>query len=136
MDWGKYTPDTVRTGKDKNGNRLILQFSKDYKKRMGQDLDIGCPKCFRNDFQKYLKKEDMPDKKTEWKIKPMYEGVSLGFGSKVILSSSNITDELAEKFAREHKKGIGLFYSYPGDFAMEKPKPKRKPRKKTKASNE
>ena len=73
---------------------------------------------------------------SEWKIKPMYEGISLGFGSKVILSSTNITDKIAEKFAREHKKGLGLFSSYPKDFTLEKPKPKRKPRKKSKASDE
>jgi hypothetical protein len=121
MDWGSIHPNRIRSGVDSQGRRLILQFAVDFEKKLGYKLDISCPKCFQNDYDKYLKSTIMPDKKkSAWKLKPMYEGVSLGFGSKVIISSANLTDELAEKFAKEHRKGLGLFSQYPKDYGSKK----------------
>lgn len=127
-DWSIYNADTVLNGKDKDGNRLVLEFSKDFRERMGYNLDISCPKCFRNDFDKFLNKNNMSTKnKSSFKLKPMYNGIALGFGSKVFLSDDNITDELAEKFVKEHPKGLGLFSEYP--------QPKKEAEKKVNKKN-
>ena len=63
----------------------------------------------------------MPEnKKCSFKLKPMYDGLSLGFGSKIFISSANINDAIATKFANEHPKGLGLFSEYPKDFGKKK----------------
>tara|TARA_R110002167_G_scaffold81296_3_gene222682 strand:+ start:29 stop:433 length:405 start_codon:yes stop_codon:yes gene_type:complete len=126
MNWNKYSPDTILTGRNKEGVRLIIEFGKDFKNKMGYDLDIGCIKCFRNDFQKFLNRGTMAERKSAYKLKPMYNGLSLGFGSKVYISDQNITDELAERFVKEHPKGLSLFSEYPKQEEPKADKPKQK----------
>ena len=111
-NWGKYKAEEVLTETDKNGNRLISAFAKDYKTVFNQDI---CPTCkdFKEKFQKYLKKiQDMSnsDKKNSgFVLKKMYENIPLKFGSAIYVNNQNLTDDYAKELISSHPRGEELF---------------------------
>ncbi len=111
-NWGKYKAEEVLTETDKNGNRLISAFAKDYKTVFNQDI---CPACkdFKEKFQKYLKKiQDMSNsnkKNSGFVLKKMYENIPLKFGSAIYVNNQNLTDDYAKELINNHPRGKDLF---------------------------
>lgn len=118
MDWKKYIgkPDVVLNGKTPDGTRLVLLFAEDYKKRMGKDLDISCPKCFRNDFNNFINTNIITMSKTKsgFKVKKKYEGLTHPC-SKNVLSTKAVEKDasIALEFYVEHPGGKSLFDETP-----------------------
>ena len=127
MEWENISLNEIKTGSDGNGNRLISLFAREYVKLMNTDPCFNCP-GLQDRYIKFLNKRKAMEnvKNSGFKLKPMYEGVSLGFGSNQTLSAANLSDENALKFAKEHPKGVGLFEKVPEGFDVENFKPSNK----------
>ncbi len=116
LDWTKYKAEEVKTGTDKNGNRLISAFARDYKNTFNQDL---CPSCkdFKEKFLRLIKEikrmKNTDTKKSGYLLKKMYENIPLKFGSSIYVNNSNITDEYALELINNHPRGSELFEMTP-----------------------
>lgn len=121
IDWSVFDAETVFRGKSPEGTPYLLQFLRDYKRIVNpaEAPVASCKKC----VQKYLnqlinfKKMDIKISKN-WKLKAKYEGITL-FGTGIILTNSNITDELAERFYKEHPAKENLFDLMPEELPSE-----------------
>ncbi len=116
MNWLAIDKVSIFSGKDENGNRYLSQFLQDYKQVFDRDeINAGCPKCLENYYQKFTKHlSRMGQKETSnYRLKAKYNGISLGFGSNVIISNRNITDELGAQLLEKHPAGKQLFEKYP-----------------------
>lgn len=114
-DWTKHTAKEVLIDSDKDGNRLISLFAKDYKEVMRTDI---CPSCndFEAKFKNFLLKTDTM-KKAETKnsgfvLKSQFENITL-HGSAVYFNNENLTDAMAIELIENHPKGKGLFSVVP-----------------------
>lgn len=126
MNWEKYSLHQIKTESDGAGTRLISLFARDYAKLMNADPCLSCP-GLQQRFNKFItKRNTMKDiQNSGFKLKPMYEGISLGFGSQKTLSSANLSDEVAVEFIKKHPKGVGLFSKLPEGFDAEKAEVKK-----------
>lgn len=106
MDWSKYNAEQVRT-KSVGGVRLALLFAQDYEKKFNQSVCISCSSNFAADFKKYVM-SDLPKQEALYRLKPMYDGISLGFNKGRVFNVT-ITEKQAIELAKNHPKGKGLF---------------------------
>lgn len=122
MNWTEYInkPDVVLNGKTEDGTRLVLLFAEDYKKKMGHDLDISCPKCFRRDFNKFINtKSIMMSKKSGFEVKKKYEGLTHPCSKNVLSTKAiELNNSVAIEFYVEHPLGKKLFQKVPGNVKM------------------
>ena len=103
---------TIFTGKDKDGNRYLTQFIRDYRALSGNtDINIGCNKCLNTYYDNFIKiiKSMSNTKTTKARIKPKYEGIQLKFGSKIFVTNKTLTDEQAVYLLKNHPHGEKLF---------------------------
>ena len=113
MEWHRLAPSFIRSGKDDSGERLILGFAKEFERKMGRRLNIGCPSCFLSDFHQYSNHFNS-DTMANYKVQPRYEGLTKRIDGKIeVLSNVGLTDELAEKFVKNHPRGLDLFQKFP-----------------------
>lgn len=112
IDWKNYKADEVKSGFDENGNRLFSLFAQDYQKVFSSEI---CPTCndFPAKFQNFLNKTIMSNTESKFKLKKMYDGIPLEFGSNIHVTNANLTDELALLLANKHPRGLELFEVYP-----------------------
>ena len=110
MKWSNYTWEQVRTGKDENGSRLISQFAKEYKERTGNSICVTCPSS-KQKFNEFKKQKKMS--KSKYVLKAKYNGIPLKFGSNVLVTNSNMTDEYGKQLLKNHPRGKELFESIP-----------------------
>lgn len=116
MNWLNIDKVVIFTGKDENGNRYLSQFLRDYKEAFGkEEINAGCPKCLDSYYTKFTKHLSKMGEKinSTYRLKAKYNGISLGFGSNVIVSNRNITDDLAEQLLKNHPRGKELFETMP-----------------------
>lgn len=112
-EWQNYDAEQVRT-QNENGVRLALSFAKDYKEYFNQELScINCKSGFKESFQNYIKAMGLEPKKSEYQLKPKYDGISLGFGKKGRVFNKSITKKDAEYLLKNHPSGENLFDSLP-----------------------
>lgn len=114
MNWISLDKVTIFTGKDKDGNRYLTQFVRDYKKVFGNErIEIGCDKCINtlyNNFIKYLNNmKTSKNTKTKAVLKKKYQGIQLCFGSKFFITNANMTQEQAVYLVTKHPHGKKLF---------------------------
>jgi len=110
QQYHNFDADFVRTA-TVNGRRLALDFAIDFKEKFNREVCISCANQFKQDFQKYL--SSMENKKYNYKLKPKYNNIPLGFGKRGRLSNENMNDKDAEMLMRTHPKGKELFEIYP-----------------------
>lgn len=119
-DWLTIDKKTIFEGKDKNGNRYLTEFLKDYKEKYNpQEINAGCSRCLNDYYKKIIKfysamaKQETKKAKAKSKfvLKPMFNGIPLKFGSRTLVSNSNLTDELAKELIKNHPRGEALFSS-------------------------
>src|SRR5690625_4628739 len=112
-DWSKIDRVTVFKGFDENGNRYLTEFLKDYHTLYGGSPNAGCGKCLNSYYDKMITKKNTTMSK--YRLKKKYDGISLGFGSNVIVSNRNMTDEKAKQLIATHPRGKELFDKLPED---------------------
>jgi hypothetical protein len=110
IDWRKYDANFVRT-QTVDGQRLVLIFANDFKNKFNREICVTCESNFKADFEKYI--NNMETKKSEYKLKAKYDGISLGFGKKGRLSNDNMNDNDARYLIKNHPRGEELFESLP-----------------------
>ena len=113
--WKEYTANDVLRQTDKNANRLLSSFARDYKKVFNRDI---CPSCkdFNQKFQEFLNHtKTMSQKKNNsgYVLKKMYENIPLAFGSNIYVNNQNLTDAYAKKLLKNHPRGEELFSAIP-----------------------
>jgi len=117
-DWRKLDKVTVFTGKDKNGNRYLSQFLRDYKKTFNViEINAGCERCLNEYYSKLiLKLNTMSDNKKQdcdFKLKLKYQGIPKSPGSRELITNSNITNEIGNYLLNNHPRGEMLFDKMP-----------------------
>lgn len=136
----------IISGKADDGTRLLELFLQDYTKLFKAKVNPNCPKCLKNYHTKYkLKLHDM-ENECDYRLKKMFSGVPLKFGSNIFLTNKSLTNELAEEYIKIRKakkpsfKASDVFDKYPAEsievkepvtVTPKKPRKKRKPRKKS-----
>lgn len=121
-NWLNISAETAKTGVNPDsGQRYLIEYAEDYKIVMGAALK--CSSCnFTSNYAQFIerfKTTDMaastpqPKTKSGFKLKAKYEGLSLGIGSQVHISSKVITDKLAVQFLVEHPAGEKIFEVVP-----------------------
>lgn len=119
MNWLELDKETIFKGKDGNGNRYLSQFLSDYQKQFNPDhINAGCKRCLDDYYTKFVKhltmsKNETKSKNSGYILKPKYEGIPMKFGSRKLVYSHNITDEIAEEMIKSHPKGKELFQNIP-----------------------
>ena len=120
IDWLQYTPDQIKNEANEQGVRLLSLFSSDYKAVTGKTLCASCRGLREKINEYHQKKIEMDTKeKCDYKLKKMYEGIPLEFGSQVHVSNRNLTNKLAKQLIAKHPKGVALFEVFP-EAAAEK----------------
>lgn len=103
-----------------------------YSVKSGISLEKLCLNC-KNKLKVYYYYLIKTNTMSEYRLKPMYNGLALKPGSNVIINQASMTDMLAERFIKEHPKGEDLFDYIPKKEVEDKPKRGRK--KKVDESN-
>lgn len=100
----------------------MLLFINDYQAATGHRI---CPSCggFREKYETFKTKTMSTTSK--YRIKPMYNGIQLEFGSSVHVFNQTITDAQAEALLKKHPLGKGLFEVLPDEAPIMEPKPKK-----------
>jgi len=119
-DWLSIQKETIFTGKDEKGNRYLSRFLSDYKKAFNlEDINAGCKKCLDEYYKKMTKhlremsKSNKNPQNSGYVLKAKYNGIPLKFGSPILVTNANITDEMAKDLLKNHKKGEDLFEKIP-----------------------
>lgn len=119
MNWLKINKETIFSGKDENGNRYLSQFLADYEKTFHPDeINAGCKRCLDDYYKKFIKhlsmsKKDTNSENSGYILKKKYEGIPMHFGSRKLVYSHTLTDEIAEEMLKKHPKGKELFHNIP-----------------------
>ncbi len=99
MSWKGYSLKQIVSGKSANGSLLLEGFLKDYSKLAGvklSNLQPSCPKCLNTYFNEYTLKNKIMNSNCDYKLHKKYNGIPLDFGSQVLVTNANITNEYAE----------------------------------------
>lgn len=115
-DWGEYSKDNILKGTDENGDRLVLEFAKDYKKLTGGDFCISCTRSIGFQLNKFLMYYGMKTNETEYILHNKYNGLTLPGWRNRALSNYKMTEEKALHFITHHPKGKVLFKKLPEDI--------------------
>ncbi len=113
-DWSQLSISDIINGRNGQGGRFLVEFARDYQRRYNSSLCISCKGKLEQGIRKFLTQDTM-DKGTNsgYVLKKKYEGIQLGFGSQLVLTSINLTDELARRFIEKHPLGEALFEKMP-----------------------
>lgn len=142
--WENLRVSTIISGKTADGTSLLKLFLIDYTKLFKVKVNPSCPKCINNYHTNYKLKLHEMDNNCDYKLKKMYAGIPLQFGSSTFLTNTNLTNELAEilianrKSKKPNFKASDIFEKYPVEqvevkeveVVQAKPKKKRNTRKK------
>lgn len=151
MEWHKLNIGAIVSGTNPNGAPNLIQFLKDYKKEFNVEIvNPSCERCLKSYHNKFIKKYQVMENNSQYKLHKKREGLQLKFGSSTHVNNNNITDEYAltliERFKaiKEDFKLSDLFEVYPKEqieviepktvetSTKEVVKKTRKPRKKRK----
>lgn len=115
-DWGQYSKGQILNGTDENGNRLVIEFAKDYKTLTGGTFCIGCSRKFQFQYNKLLNYYGMKNNTTEYILHGKYNGLTLPGWRNRALSNYRMTEEKALHFIVNHARGKELFKRLPKDI--------------------
>lgn len=116
MNWGKLSADVIFRGKDSEGARYLPKFLKDYVSLIEpkEPPIASCKKCINKYLYEFLTYKPKTMKKQNYQLKPKYEGITI-FGTGLIITNANITDELGKRLVDEHPAGVKLFAVMPNN---------------------
>lgn len=116
--WLNIDYQTARRGTI-DGVRALVALKTDYEELMGQEICVNCN--FQSKYRVFINQIKMKypmakeDKKPNFVVKRMFQGIQLRHGSTVTLPA-NPSDEIAVQFAAEHPHGAELFDQIPKDL--------------------
>lgn len=126
-DWSKIALSSVLTGYDKNGNRYLSAFLRDYSQVFQpEEVNAGCIRCLEENYKKLTQYINTMSNKKEcqYQLKPKYNGIPLKFGSQKRVFNDSITDEDGEFLLKNHPKKEDLFAKLPAKGKTAEPKDK------------
>lgn len=119
MDWKNIGLNLILTGKNSEGERYLKHFLKDYTALTNEVVNASCVKCITRYFDTYTKLTTMSENKSNYILHKKREGLQLSFGSGIIVTNDNLTDEYAESLIAKYSKQDAnfepsfLFSKYP-----------------------
>lgn len=115
-DWKKIDKVTIFKGSDKNGNRYLNAFLSEYKDIFNPDMvNAGCQRCLEDYYINFINYLQMGVEKkvTGYVLKSKYNGIPLEFGSGVLVTNTNMTQEYGDILLNNHSRGKELFDKIP-----------------------
>jgi len=111
--WESLSNDEIINGKNADGVGYLGLFLQDYYKKFKptEPIFAGCNKCLNDYIYKY-KNTPIMENTSNYKLKPMFEGITL-FGTGLVITNATITDKIAKQLLKEHPHGKELFESIP-----------------------
>lgn len=140
MNWNEYNLSTIISGTTNDGTKLLKLFLKDVVKKLNiNQPNASCNKCLQDYYNQLTagaKKKEMESK--NYILHKKREGIALEFGSQIIVTNDNLTDEYAkiliERFKKINKDFTPsvLFEKYPTEERKEEVKEVKQKNTKTK----
>lgn len=115
MDFTKLDYNTIATGVNSDGVKYLQLFLIEYNTIFPGTVNPSCSKCLQGYITKYKKamsKNDTHPDNSGYKLKAMYEGIPLEFGSQIMVTNANLTDDYA-KVLLSHDDGKRFFSTIP-----------------------
>lgn len=115
MDFTNMDASSIATGVDSDGTAYLQKFLIEYTKLFPGTVNPSCSKCLQdyvNKYKKAMSKTELHPENSGYKLKAMYEGIPLEFGSQVMVTNANLTDEYA-KILLGHEEGQRFFAHIP-----------------------
>jgi len=106
---------TIASGVDSDGTKYLQLFLIEYTKLFPGTVNPSCNKCLSDYVTKYKKAmstNKLHPENSGYKLKAMYEGIALEFGSQIFVTNENLTDEYA-KTLLSHDDGQRFFLDIP-----------------------
>lgn len=121
MNWSKLDIEIIFSGKNAEGVRYLQLFLSDYVSLIEpKDTPIAsCKKCLKKYLYEFLTYKPKTMEKQNYQLKPKYEGITI-FGTGIVFTNANLTDELAERLVKEHPAGVKLFAIMPDGVGDDK----------------
>lgn len=104
MDWQNIGLNLILTGKNSEGEIYLKHFLKDYTALTNEVVNASCVKCITRYFDTYIKLTTMSENKSNYILHKKREGLQLRFGSGIIVTNDNLTDEYAESLIDKYSK--------------------------------
>lgn len=120
--WDNLSNDEIINGKNADGVSYLGLFLNDYTIRFKptEPIYAGCRRCLNDYIYKYKNFKDMEVTNSSYKLKLMFEGITL-FGTGLVITNKNLTDKIAKKLLAEHPHGKELFDFIPEEVVAPKP---------------
>jgi hypothetical protein len=96
-NWEDFKIEDIVGGVAPDGVRFLKLFLTDYTALFSEVVNPGCNKCLANYLQKYKSKIFEMENNSQYRLKEKYNGLSLSFGSSIMVHNGNITNEYAEE---------------------------------------
>ena len=104
-NWEQYKIEDIVGGVTPDGVRFLKLFLIDYTSIFSEVVNPSCSKCLNTYLQKYKSKIFEMENNSQYRLKEKYNGISLNFGSSIMVNNSNLTNEYAlellERFEAE-----------------------------------
>ena len=99
MEILKYSLEFIVGGVNPDGSKMLDTFLKTYSRETGvplSNLNPSCRNCLTSYYNELLKKNRKMSKQSDYKLKNKFNGLPLAFGSPVLVTNANITNDYAE----------------------------------------
>lgn len=96
--------DLILSGKSAQGESYLKEFLKDYTALTHEVVNAQCVKCLKRYYKKYINLTAMSENTSNYRLHKKREGMQLAFGSSIIVTNNNITDEYAEALIKRFSK--------------------------------
>jgi len=110
--WEDYKIQDIIGGKTPEGVRFLKLFLIDYTSLFSEVVNPSCSKCLNNCLQKYKSKKFEMESTCKYRLKEKYNGLSLKFGSQILVNNRNITDEYANELLKRFEAKV-IFDKFP-----------------------
>lgn len=102
------------------GNLSLLElFFQEYTRVFDEVVNPSCGNCVNSYLDKYKNHLRKMANDCKFKLHAKYEGIPLEFGSDILVTNANITEEYAKKLLK-HVNGERYFEAIPKDYKAEK----------------
>lgn len=135
MEWHNISLDMIIGGKTPDNIPYLKLFLQDYKKEFNVEVvNAACQKCIYTYHKDFIKKFNPMESNSKYKLLAKREGISLDFGSSIMVTNANLTDSYAKQLIKRFKdlnndfKMEDLFEIYPVEVEVQKEVVKETPR--------
>jgi hypothetical protein len=112
IDFTTMDISTITRSVTGDGVRYLELFLREYVSIFQETVNPSCPKCLTEYLSRYKNHFKAMDNTCQYRLHAKYENIPLEFGSPVLVSNANITDEYAQKLLSQ-KNGSRFFSIIP-----------------------